>query len=233
MSFGERLKEARKSKNITQQEFADKLGISINSVANYERGTSFPKEDYLYKIINLLNIDPNYLFQDEIGIKSDLWLEESGLLNKYRNICQRERNIINSIVSIDEERDIIRRLEKRDKTLKDVCISVKEGPYGMFSYADELEKILILKTKNKADFSLLIKGKGMEPVFNNGGVLSVRYSPKLKERQIGVYNVGGYAILATKIQGKLVDVFSRELTKSFSSINPVLLGRIYEYHKME
>ena len=53
MSFGDRLREARKSKGMSQQELADELGISINSVANYERGTSFPKESYLYKIINI------------------------------------------------------------------------------------------------------------------------------------------------------------------------------------
>ena len=74
MSFGERLRLARKAKNMSQQELADELGISINSIANYERGTSFPKEDYLYKIMSIFDLDPNYLFQDELGMNSGLWI---------------------------------------------------------------------------------------------------------------------------------------------------------------
>ena len=36
MTFGERLKELRKYKNMTQQEFADKLKIKRSTIANYE-----------------------------------------------------------------------------------------------------------------------------------------------------------------------------------------------------
>ncbi len=63
MSFGDRMKEARKLNKMSQQELADILGISVNSIANYERGTSFPKEDYLYKIINILDWIPITYFR--------------------------------------------------------------------------------------------------------------------------------------------------------------------------
>ena len=36
MTFGERLKELRKYKNMTQQEFSDKLKIKRPTIANYE-----------------------------------------------------------------------------------------------------------------------------------------------------------------------------------------------------
>ena len=36
MTFGERIKELRKYKNMTQQEFADKLKIKRPTIANYE-----------------------------------------------------------------------------------------------------------------------------------------------------------------------------------------------------
>ena len=58
MSFGSRLRDARTSRGMTQQKFADKLEISINSVANYERGISFPKPDCLYKIFSSLGYNP-------------------------------------------------------------------------------------------------------------------------------------------------------------------------------
>ena len=36
--MGERIKELRKVKGLTQQEFADRLGISRNNIATYETG---------------------------------------------------------------------------------------------------------------------------------------------------------------------------------------------------
>ena len=67
MSFGDRMKEARKLNKMSQQELADILGISVNSIANYERGTSFPKEDYLYKIINILFQERNMQYERNIS----------------------------------------------------------------------------------------------------------------------------------------------------------------------
>ena len=91
MSFGDRMKEARKLNKMSQQELADILGISVNSIANYERGTSFPKEDYLYKIINILGLDPNYLFQDIIDVNTGMWFEEMSLLSNYRSLDKKSR----------------------------------------------------------------------------------------------------------------------------------------------
>ena len=43
MGVGDRLREARKARNWSQSDLADKLGISLNSIANYERGVSFQR----------------------------------------------------------------------------------------------------------------------------------------------------------------------------------------------
>lgn len=39
----ERIKELRKSLGITQQDFADKLGLKRNTIATYEIGKAVPK----------------------------------------------------------------------------------------------------------------------------------------------------------------------------------------------
>lgn len=42
MSVGSRIKELRKSQNLTQQAFADRLGIQRGAIANYELGRNVP-----------------------------------------------------------------------------------------------------------------------------------------------------------------------------------------------
>ena len=42
MKFGENLKLIRKSKKISQEDLADKLGISRQSVSKWETGENYP-----------------------------------------------------------------------------------------------------------------------------------------------------------------------------------------------
>ena len=63
MSFASRLKQAREQAGLTQQAFADKLGVTKNSISNYENGVSSPKWDILLKIFDVLHFDPNFLYQ--------------------------------------------------------------------------------------------------------------------------------------------------------------------------
>lgn len=65
MGFCERLKERREALDITRQELAKLLGVVPSAIANYENGVSHPKVEILYKIFDILDVDANYLYQDE------------------------------------------------------------------------------------------------------------------------------------------------------------------------
>ena len=59
--FGERIKMMRKLRGFTRSEFAKKLGVSRPLVAAYETGTREPSLKNLIALIQVLNIDPNWL----------------------------------------------------------------------------------------------------------------------------------------------------------------------------
>ena len=42
MIVGERIKEARLTKNMSQQELGDKMGVTKVSISGYEKGTRTP-----------------------------------------------------------------------------------------------------------------------------------------------------------------------------------------------
>ncbi len=68
MSLGNRIREARNQKNLTQEQLAAIIGVSKNAVSNYENGVSFPKSiDIFIGIIDTLGVDANYLLQDEMA----------------------------------------------------------------------------------------------------------------------------------------------------------------------
>lgn len=67
MSFSFRLRQAREQAGLTQQAFADKLGVTKSAIGNYENGVSSPKWDILVKIFDVLHVEPNFLYQDDFS----------------------------------------------------------------------------------------------------------------------------------------------------------------------
>lgn len=70
MSVGSRIREARKKAGLTQGQLAELIGTTGGAIGNYENGTSHPKEPFLLKLIEVLPVDANFLFQDSIKEKT-------------------------------------------------------------------------------------------------------------------------------------------------------------------
>lgn len=64
MGFGERLKKVRKLKGMSQQEVADQLGVTQQTIAQYERAESTPKLETIKKIAAALEVQYTDLFDD-------------------------------------------------------------------------------------------------------------------------------------------------------------------------
>lgn len=70
--FALKFKEIRKFEKLTQQQFADKLGVSRNSIAQIEMGKNTPTTDLLLKILEMFFLTPNYLFDYEENNVSEI-----------------------------------------------------------------------------------------------------------------------------------------------------------------
>ena len=65
MNFGEKLREIRTQENLTQQEMADKIGVSLRTLKSYELGETLPRYRKIYhKIADEFNVDINYLLTE-------------------------------------------------------------------------------------------------------------------------------------------------------------------------
>ncbi len=60
--LGKRIAEIRKSLNLSQENFAEKIGISRNSLSLIERGINFPAGSSIDKIHKNFNIPYSELF---------------------------------------------------------------------------------------------------------------------------------------------------------------------------
>lgn len=64
MALEDRIKEARKLAHLTQQQASSLIGVAKSTWAGYESGNSTPDIDKLVKIMDVLHVDANYLWQD-------------------------------------------------------------------------------------------------------------------------------------------------------------------------
>ncbi len=65
--INERLRELRKSKNITQSELAQKMNVAKTTIAAYEQGKNEPSMSMLIKIANYFNVSTDYLLGNSDG----------------------------------------------------------------------------------------------------------------------------------------------------------------------
>lgn len=69
VSFGERLRESRAEKGLTQAQLAARLSVTQSTVGKYERGALQPNLEMLVQLCKVLEVSADYLLgiNDETG----------------------------------------------------------------------------------------------------------------------------------------------------------------------
>lgn len=73
--LGEQIKKLRISNNLNQVEMANKLGVTKQSISNWENENIMPSIDMLIKIANLFSVSTDFL----LGISEKHTLNTDGL----------------------------------------------------------------------------------------------------------------------------------------------------------
>ena len=99
--FSERFKELRSSRKLSQQELADKLGISKSSVNMYERGEREPGLEMLETIADFFNVDMDYLLGKTLTANQALEHKEKSTPQTERDVLKQK--IIELLAQLNEE----------------------------------------------------------------------------------------------------------------------------------
>ena len=101
MIAGDKIKEARLKRNLSQEDLGNMLGVTKVSVCGYEMGTRTPTLETFIKIIDTLDMQPNDLLNRTISV-----------------VCDNEETYGYKITK--EELDIIKELRVNNKLYKEV-----------------------------------------------------------------------------------------------------------------
>lgn len=93
MQIGEVIRKYRKSKNITQEEMANRLGVTAPAVNKWENGKGFPDISLIEPLANILQISLPELFSGEQIINSN---RSANILKSNLYVCPICGNLFHS-----------------------------------------------------------------------------------------------------------------------------------------
>ena len=110
MEFSERLKDLRKQAGLTQVDVAEKLGISQQAYASWERGIKKPTQENLVKIAQVLNVSVDYLVGNSEERTDELDNIELLFRMNSKGLTEEEKEIF--------KKELIEFMEERKKLFK-------------------------------------------------------------------------------------------------------------------
>lgn len=216
MGIGNRIKEARNNLGYTQEELAKMIGVTKGAVANYELETSHPKEPIMYKLIEILKVDANYLFQDCVSIPKELnnvTLAEFNIIEKYRSLDRHGKKMVDFTLQEEWERSI-----KEKETTSKVATPTRILSYYYRLASAGTGQILFdmpptkrieipdIPEYRKADYAIGVNGDSMEPVYHDGDMLLVEMSDEIRVGEIGIFSLNGECYVKKLGKGELISL---------------------------
>jgi len=85
--FSKILKEKRKDLGLTQQEVADKLNVSRQTISNWEVGKSYPDTPTLIEISNFYNLSLDYMLKGYLNFMKKIE-KDTKQLDRYKTFMK-------------------------------------------------------------------------------------------------------------------------------------------------
>ena len=74
--IGKRIKERREELGMTQDQFAEKLGVATNYISTIERGASFPRCEKLIMLLNGLETSADAVLDHAVEYRASMLSEK-------------------------------------------------------------------------------------------------------------------------------------------------------------
>lgn len=212
MSFSSRLKERREYLKMSRAELAIKLGVTPAAIGNYENGVSSPKEEILYKIFDALNVEPNYLWQDEMknsSVRFEVSYLERDHIKKYRALDEHGKDMVETVLSKEYERCASMLTGEDNITVAPLQLSEQTAAAGSGTYlGPEAFRTIYVRADSpaaQAAFAVPVSGDSMEPQFQDGDILLVDKTPA-EIGETGVFTLQGHGYVKQLGKGELISL---------------------------
>ena len=214
MALNDRIKEARLKSGLTQEQLANMIGTAKSTVTGYEKGNRIPTAANVGENADALNVDVNFLYQDEVRERKEnnVSLEELSMIKKYRFISTHSPNgasvvdiVLNREYSIAEElkeqneqilksKTFINNNNESNIDMRIINYYYRIASAGTGQIIFDMPPTKRVEIPNipkykKVDYAIGVNGNSMEPIYHDGDMLLVEMTEDIEIGDIGIFRV--------------------------------------------
>ncbi|QIN26353.1 helix-turn-helix domain-containing protein [Staphylococcus chromogenes] len=221
-SFRDRLKQIMDERNISQSELSRRTKIGRNSISDYLNGKYEAKQDKVYELAKVLNVNEAWLMGFNIDKKREIDNDITSIYNKLTP--PRQQNVLNYAHGQLEEQNA-----KNDNVIQMVTLSrihaSAAGVVGEELFDDIYEEEVEFeadKVPKGADYCVLVNGDSMEPMIRDGSCAFIKKTDTVADGTIALVIVDGAGYI------KRVDIYDNVIR--LVSLNPKYEDIIVQSH---
>lgn len=208
--IGDKIKERRVQLGLKQSEISKATGIKITTLSNYENNVSTPNEQNLYKLMDTLKCDANYLFEWEEQENINISYSEKQKIIKYRELDDHGKQMVDTVLELEHNRCVA---SSEERSIIYLPKSVLRASAGSGNWLDEqqLVTVAVLDTPaaRKANLIIEVDGDSMEPLYKNGDNVLVSTAAEVQIGDIGIFIVDGNGYIKKLGEDRLISVNSK------------------------
>lgn len=105
-SIGKRIRKVREQKGWRQEDFAEKIGLSVTYTGMIERGEKVPKLETFITIANVLGVSADQLLADVLDMGYNI--KSSAMTEKIEKLSPAEREriyrVVNTMIDYEQKK---------------------------------------------------------------------------------------------------------------------------------
>ena len=213
MDFGDRLKSMRIERKITQQRFADAVGVSVVTVRNWEYNIKKPTMDTILSIAKVLQVSIDTLLGFSLIEPDNIALSpiEHRLILDFRSLDNHGQKAVQTICSLEKDRvvelaaksvpNIVsfhsakqsrKSTERRSERFIPRYTTPAAAGYSVPLDGADFEMLLVDdNVPPQADYAVDIQGDSMYPYIKDGDMVYVQKDCQISIGDIGIFCVDG------------------------------------------
>lgn len=219
---GQKIKSLREERFMTQDDLAEKMGTTRQTISRYESGSRKTNQDVLFQLAEIFNVSINTFFpnvENEFEITTIYNKLEPKRQKKVYSFASEQLKKQNKVVQINSYKD--------NKYIQETLRGYLSAGTGEMLVEDIEETINIpaeIVPEHHYDIVLKVNGDSMQPMFKDKEIVFIKklddYS-QLRSGQIGAFIIDGESYLKkayieddklrlVSLNGKYEDLLFRE-----------------------
>lgn len=219
---GQKIKSLREERFMTQDDLAEKMGTTRQTISRYESGSRKTNQDVLFQLAEIFNVSINTFFpnvENEFEITTIYNKLEPKRQKKVYSFASKQLEEQNKVVQINSYKD--------KKYIQETLRGYLSAGTGEMLVEDIEETINIpaeIVPEQHYDIVLKVNGDSMQPMFKDKEIVFIKklddYS-QLRSGQIGAFIIDGESYLKkayieddklrlVSLNGKYEDLLFRE-----------------------